>query len=49
MRKNIIFQAELGKNREYMEMYGLVRLKGRLYVPEVREKDVEVIDELSKV
>lgn len=49
MRKNITLKPELGKNRKYMEMYGLVWLKEKLYVHEVREKNVYVIDESNKV
>lgn len=47
MRKNITFQAELGKDRAYIEMHGFVWLTGKLYVPEVREKSVEVIEDAS--
>lgn len=45
MKENTTFQAELEKDRAYMEMYGLVWLKGKLYVPGVREKRVEVIED----
>ena len=50
MMKNVTFQAELGKDRAYIEMHGFVWLTGKLYVPEVRAKSVEVIaDASSKV
>lgn len=45
MKKNITFQSELEKDRVYMEMYGLVWLKEKLYVPGMREKRVEVIED----